>query len=220
MKSFIASAAILAVTAGALANIPEVQIRDFSVNPLPGTGFVTFNQFDSQGGTRVLKAVTLELAGTMTAQVVAENNTTSSSNNFGIQLNGSATLSTIGNLDAQLVFADSAGPVDVEASDNDGVANGSGPDFHDFGLQKFNDSDDDLTIFNLAQFVGNGTFDADYAAQGAFGATGISNATVTTSNFAFEGTATLTYFYDVVPAPGAAALFGFAGLAGLRRRRA
>lgn len=220
MKNMIATAAVLAVTAGALANIPEVQMQGFNVNPLPGSGFLTFNQFDTQGGTRVLKAVTLELAGTMTAQVVAENNTTSSSNNFGIQLNGSATLSTIGGLDAQLVFANSAGPVSVDASDNGGIANGSGPDFVDFGLQQFNDSDDDLAFLNLAQFVGGGTFNADYAAQGAFGATGISNATVTTSNFAFEGTATLTYFYDIVPTPGAAALFGFAGLAGLRRRRA
>lgn len=222
-----AAAALIAAAGSAHAGLGDFQLnqsQNFSGELSPfGPAFLTFDQFDDNGGLNVLKAVMIEFEASVSAQVTAENDNIAPAPEFGVQLTGFVTVdvpapapgqSSITGLVAQ--GAQSGG-----VAGTDGVP-GSGPDFFDFGLIKDVASGDDLLLAgvdDLSAFIGNGTFDAEVGGQGGFSVTGASNSTINIINFGVSGNVRITYFYNIIPTPGAAALAGVAGLAGIRRRR-
>ncbi|GAB4554431.1 MAG: hypothetical protein Tsb0013_17050 [Phycisphaerales bacterium] len=69
----------------------------------------------------------------------------------------------------------------------------------------------------FAEFEGLGAFDISVAVDQAFNITGLGAVAFSGALLQTEGFVKITYLYS--PAPGAAALAGIAGLAGIRRRR-
>lgn len=219
IKSFVACAAVLAATAGTQASFSssEMQSQNWGFGLSPGSQTLTFNKFDTLGGTRVLKGVEFQFEATIGANVTAENDSAISVSNFGVNLTGIATVDINGGLlNGTAGIIQNAGPVSVGATD--GIP-ASGPDFHDFGLLSGTDSDGSLAFPNPA-WIGPGTFNADVDGSGGFATSGTTDATIRLQNFGAEGFVKVIFYYDVVPAPGAAALFGLAGFAAARRRRA
>jgi hypothetical protein len=215
MKKSVAIASVLAVAAGASANILQSESGGFGFMLSPGQQIVNFNGFDTQGGTRVLKYVEIEVFGTIGANVTAENDSNIAISDFGVNLTGLVDVDGPGGLDASLGIVQSAGPQSVGATD--GVA-GSGPDFHDFGPVFGNDTDTAIVIAGLAAYTV--PFSVTVDGSGGFATTGTSDSTLRISNFQTEGSIEVRYYYDIIPTPGTAGLIGLAGLAGLRRRRA
>lgn len=194
----------------------ESQTKPFAFPLSPGNQVLTFDQFDTMGGLRVLKAVELLFSGGMQANVTAENDSALLVNDFGVNMTGFVSVNVNGGLlSGNFGLFDAQGPVMAAASD--GVPD-SGPDFFDFGLLSDSGNDSDLSGPAPA-WIGLGTFNATVMGSGGFATSGTSDATIKFSNFATQGDVTVIYYYDVIPTPGAAALFGLAGLAGLRRRR-
>ncbi len=173
-----------------------------------------FDQFDDLGGLRTLKEVILTVDATMFVDATAENESVLAAPLFEFQFNGSMVfdLLTLGGAD---IANDSFG---AALAATDGVG-GSGPDFHDYGTLMLGLSDSDSINSGLAGFIGGGMVFGDLEAAGGFSFTGTTDALLGVDNFHIVGKATLTYVYNEVPAPGAAALFGLAGLTATRRRR-
>ena len=214
MKHFIAAATVAAVAGAAHAGI-ETQTLPYGFPLSPGNQVLPFNQFDTLGGTRTLTKVELMFTGDVGGQVTAENNSTLDAPGFGVELTGFVTVAFSSLSGAGFLNQiDSQG---VLATDNGGVPNGSGPDFHDFGSLSQNYNDMDMTTTGLAAYVGAGTINATVNGSAAFGATGTTDATVNVIGLGASGEVTIKYHW--VPGPGAAAMLGVAGLAGLRRRR-
>lgn len=223
MISVAAAAAIMACGSAfaGLGDFSQAQSQDFAGQLSPfGPINLTFDQFDDNGGLFVLKAITLEFDAEITANVTAENNNQQAAPEFGVQLTGFVNvdvpapapglLSGTALLDAQATSGGVAG--------TDGVP-GSGPDFHNFGTIADGSNASDTLFANFGAFVGNGTVDAEVFGQGGFTVTGASSAQIQVSNFGVSGTVTITYHYNIIPAPGAAAAFGLFGLGATRRRR-
>ncbi len=203
-------------TALAANTFMEMQSQPYGFPLSPGNQTLFFNQFDDLGGTRVLKGVELQFSGSMQAQVTAENDSALLVNNFGVNMTGFMSVDVNGGLlNGSVGLFDSQGPVIAGASD--GVPD-SGPDFFNFGLLTDSGNDSDL-IAPSAAWIGGGTFPANIMGSGGFATSGTSDATIKFSDFGGSGNVKVIYYYDVVPTPGAAALFGFAGLAAFRRRR-
>lgn len=177
-----------------------------------------FDQFDTMGGTRVLKSVTLEIDATIGADVTAENNNDQAAPDFGISLTGFAQATLLG-LEATANVNTVQASGGVAGSDNAGVPNGMGPDFFNFGSVSGMDSDDDTIGMMLAGFIGNGVITASVNGNGGFAVTGASNSTLDVDNFGASGTIRLIYEFNVIPTPGSAGLLGLAGLVAVRRRR-
>lgn len=215
MKKIVAIASVMAVAAGASANILQTESAGFGFQLSPNQQIVNFNGFDTQGGTRVLKYVEIEVFGTIGANVTAENDSDIDVSDFGVNLTGLVDVDGPGGLDASLSIVQSAGPQSVGATD--GVSD-SGPDFFDFGPVFGNDSDTAIVIAGLAAYTV--PFAVTVNGSGGFSTTGTSDSSLQISNFATEGSIEVRYYYDIIPTPGTAGLIGLAGLAGLRRRRA
>ena len=210
-------AALLAVVASAHAGFPpgtqmSVQSQVFSGPLSPYDGMVTFNQFDDQGGTLTLLAVCLEYDLTVSANITAENDSVLPAPDFAVNLSGFADISFGGLSDTAAISAGAAFGV----GPTDGI-DGSGTDFHDFGALNDMASGSDDQFFGLGAYIGNGTIDAIIHAEAGFSASGTTDSTIQTSNFQISGKVMITYKY--LPTPGAASLFGIAGLAAMRRRR-
>jgi hypothetical protein len=219
MKNVIAIASVLAIAAGASANIMQMESLEFSFQLAPGSTTLNFQQFDTQNGDRVLKGMQIEGIGFIGALLTAENDSDIEVSNFGVNLVGLVDVNGPGNLDLSFGISNSAGPVSVGASDG---ATGSGPDFFDFG--SVSGSDDDSTFLPAFQIpaavVGNGTFPVTIDGNGGFSTTGTTDSTLRVQEFGASGSVKVTFFYDLIPTPGTVGLAGLAGLAGLRRRRA
>jgi hypothetical protein len=201
--------------AGAAQGAVIVQSSPFAFPLSPGAEVLAFNQFDPALGT--LTKVELFFNGFLGATATAENDSVLDAPDFGLSLTGNAsatfgTLSAIGLVNT--VFSQA-----LAASDNGGVANGSGPDFHDFGAvgDVFGDTDEENAAF--APYIGLGQINADIDASAGFSFVGTTDATLGINNLGTFGEVFVVYTYDPIPAPGAVALLGLAGVAGLRRRR-
>jgi hypothetical protein len=218
-RAFVALAGLAVGASGSTAlatTFMEMQSQPYGFPLSPGNQTLFFNQFDDLGGTRLLKAVELQFSGSMQAQVTAENDSALLVNNFGVNMTGFVSVDVNGGLlTGNFGLFDSEGPVAAGASD--GVPD-SGPDFFDFGLLSDSGNDSDIG-FPLAAWIGGGTFPANIMGSGGFATSGTSDATIKFSNFGTSGDVKVIYYYDIVPTPGAAALFGFAGFAAFRRRR-
>ncbi len=226
MKTYaFATAALMAVAGSAqagLGDFMEMQTVPFGGELSPfGPVLLPFDQFDNSGGL-ILKAVQIEFVATISAMVTAENSNPQPAPEFGMQLTGFVTVDVPapapGQASISANLADSAQSGGVGPSD--GVP-GSGPDFFDFGLLTDTNGGDALLldgVDDLSAFLGMGTVDAEVAGQGGFSVTGASNAVINITDFGVTGEVKITYWYNI-PTPGAFALAGVAGLAGIRRRR-
>lgn len=214
MKTTIAIAALLC--AGGAANAAMVmQTLNYGFPLSPGDQTLAFDQFDPALGT--LTKVEIFLDGFMGASATAENDSDLAAPAFSLSLSGNmsasfGTLSAIGLVNTG--FAQALG-----ATDNGGVANGSGPDFHNFGVVGDVFGDDDSTMVGLAPYIGLSTIDADIAGSAGFSFEGSTDATLGIDELGAFGEVKVIYTYDPIPAPGAMALLGLAGIAGVRRRR-
>jgi hypothetical protein len=219
MKNLVAVVGVLALAAGASANIMQMENQQFGFQLAPGSTVLNFQQFDTQGGTRVLKGMSIEGQGVVSAFVTAENDSNIAVSNFGINLVGLVDVNGPGGLDLSFGIANSAGPVSVGGTD--GVAD-SGPDFFNFGLVNGIDNDSAfLPAFAIpAAVVGLGTFPIAIDGNGGFSTTGTTDSTLRVQDFGSSGFIKVTFFYDLVPTPGTVGLAGLAAVAGLRRRRA
>lgn len=215
----LAALSILAAAGTASAAV-FVQNDTYSFPLSPGGTTVDFLAFQSVPGWNpswILTSVELIFDITIGANVTAENDSALNAPNFGLTLNGSATVSMPASLNgfAAINSVAASGPL----GPSDGI-DGSGPDYFNFGFvdDTFNGGD-----INFGPGPGTAPYDvaglvtANIAANAAFGFTGTTDATLIVSNLGATGNITLIYNY--IPAPGAVALMGMAGLAATRRRR-
>jgi len=214
MKKYLVVGAALALAGTANAAVVS-QTLPWSFPLSPGSQSLTFNKFNGALGT--LTKVELLFDGEIGASATAENDSVLSAPAFALNLSGNmsvtfATLSGIGIVNSN--FSQPLAP-----TDNGGVANGSGPDFHDFGFVGDVIGGDDDTTSGLAAYYGPGTINANINASAGFSFSGTTDATLGIDDLGTSGDVTINYYYDPVPAPGAFALAGLAGLTGLRRRR-
>ncbi len=212
-----AIAAVTLASSAAFADSLEItQTMDWEFPLSPGQQTLSFDQFDDLGGTLILEGVSMSFDGSVSAAVTAENDSSLPSPDFALNMTGFVSVS-FGTLD------DFAGYNEVFASGGvdatDGVP-GSGPDFHDFGTVGDTATGDDSTTTGLGVYIGGGTIDAVVDATGGFSISGSTDSSLTFEDFMSSGTVTIVYKYSLVPAPGALALLGLAGVAGRRRRRA
>lgn len=213
----IAALALFSVAGSASAAV-FVQNDTFSSSLPPGTDSANFLAFQSIPGwqpTWTLQSVELIFDVTIGADVTAENDSIEPAPGFGLEINGSATV------DIESLFGFAAiGSVAASGplGGSDGTA-GSGPDFNDFGSvsDTYNGGDFVASPVGVAPFDFAGSVTATLNAGASFGFVGTSNATLQVQNLAATGNVTLIYNY--IPAPGAAALFGIAGMTAARRRR-
>ena len=214
MKKCFAAVALLCA-AGAANGAIVLQTQPYGFPLSPGAQTLTFDKFDTSLG--VLTKVELFLSGFLGATATAENDSTLAAPDFGLSLSGNMsatfeTLSAIGLVNT--VFSQA-----LDATDNGGVANGSGPDFHDFGAVGDVFGDNDSTNAGLAAYNGPGTIDCFLNGSAGFSFEGTTDATLGIDSLGTIGEVSVVYTYDPVPAPGAMALLGLGGIAALRRRR-
>lgn len=218
MKTLLASAVVAAFAGSASAAVFQ-QDQNFSFPLSPGSQNVSFLGFQSIPGYQpgwILDSVVIRIDATIGANVTAENDAAIPTTGFGLSLTGLSNFD-IGNLSANAGINEVVAGPDRDPSD--GVP-GSGTDFFDFGFVSGNDNDDDFAFsaIDLAAFDIAGNIAGLVNGSAGFSVTGTSDSSLDIVNLAANGTATVIYNYTI-PAPGAAALFGLAGLAAARRRR-
>jgi hypothetical protein len=170
---------------------------------------LTFNQFDDNGGAYTLLKVTLDLSATISGHMTAEN-LDQAGGQISVTLDGTAT-ATLYDLTAVANTSASAGPTAIGGFD--GLIDGAGADFLDFGaLSDSGNGSDVIPPGDLTPFIGTGTIDADVTASATWGFTGVTDAFLHVSNLSKSGEGTLTYEYTNVPEPGTIAMMIMGGL--------
>ncbi|NNM25241.1 MAG: choice-of-anchor E domain-containing protein, partial [Phycisphaerales bacterium] len=192
-----AAIATLALVPATLAGggLETTQELSYSFPLSPGSQVLSFDQFDDNGGNRVLQSVTMSVDGTAGANVTAENESTLPAPDFALTLGGFMTVD-FASL-ATFTIIDEAFLTDGSVAASDGIP-GGGPDFWDFGFVSGAVADDATTTSGLASFVGAGTIDAVVAVNGGFSLSGTTDATIIIDGFVGEGVITITYAYEVV----------------------
>jgi hypothetical protein len=215
MIAGLAAAAAFALTGFASATPStdqETQILPFAFPLSPGSQSLQFNLFDDMGGTRELQMVEILMDITMGAHVTATNDSEIPAEFFAVHLSGNAQAS-FGGLNIIALLAQ------TEAVPDDDLPIPPGGNW-DFGFVSASDNVSDSTTMNLKDFIGAGTMNAVIEGSGGFSVEGVADATLVIKDFEASGDVTIIYHYkQIVPAPGALALFGLAGLIGARRRR-
>jgi len=202
----------------------QVQSSSFSFPLSPGAATLSFDLFDPFAGVgpgkeRILQKVKITIDATIGANVTAENDSSIGSDFFAVNLSGFVTMNFGGLNAAALINKTEVAPGGIAPSD--GVP-GSGPDFFDFGFISDTQSGMGMAELpaDLSAFIGAGMINANVSGSGGFSVSGVTDSTLQISNFGASGTATIEYFYKIIPAPGAAGMLAVAGLVGVRRRRA
>lgn len=190
----------------------EIQAQSFGFALSPGSQNLEFDLFDDQGGTRILQSVEIQIDGTIGANVTATNTSSIPAEFFSLELSGNLQAS-FGGLNATALYS----VVETVPEDDLPVMPGQ---TWDFGAVSDSDSASNTTMMNLNDFIGVGTMNATVNGSGGFAVQGVADAIVNFSDFQANGEMTVIYNYKMaVPAPGALALLGIAGLVGTRRRR-
>jgi hypothetical protein len=234
MKATSALIALTLACGSALAQNTQVETYDldyafdFVANPDQAPAMATFAGFDSMGGTRQLTGVVLRTQISAGMDVVVENYDTMAysagewSGTFSLSLLASfqdeGPIVSMGGLVIEGITGDlSAGTGGFPfGSPGDVTANASIDDFINFSrpapdssLGYFASGNDlSMMIFTLSDFFymqppGSDQFNALAFAESGY----------------FDGTLSLEYSYEVVPAPASAGLLAGLGLVATRRRR-
>ena len=128
MKKMIASCALLALAGAANAAVVS-QTLPWGFPLSPGADVLAFNKFNGALGT--LTKVEMIFAGSIDADATAENDSVLSAPAFALNLSGNMSVTFQTLVGVGIVNTNFAQALDP--TDNGGVANGSGPDFYDFG---------------------------------------------------------------------------------------
>lgn len=221
-----AAAAIAATAIASTASadvVTQTRFYDWSLPAGPAT--LTFNQFDDQGGDRVLEAIRMRFDGDVAMEVVVENYGTDSFESGEWFLE--ATHSVVA------FFQDGGPTVGLGGIALDGITGdlgaGSGSPFGAPGdpvvIESFGDTvsvDRDIDGGFFDYFSGDGSVSALMAAFSDFLVTPPANGNAIISAFSNEashnGVVTLEYEFSVIPAPAAGLLLAGLGFAGRRRR--
>jgi len=208
---------VLLLAAGVATAGTMSESHDFEFPLSPNSVSLSFSQFDDNNGMCILQSVTLELEATESARITGENDS-SISGNVAVNLSGFLTGNGAG-LSTTCLISSSAGPAFL--AESDGVP-GSGPDFHDFGTLSNSGADSDSLTSGLDAFIGSELIYIDIFGSGGFMLSGVTDSTLSVSDFGAFGQATITYEYECIPEPATLALLaaGALGLAMRRRRRA
>lgn len=196
----------------------ESQVQNFSFPLSPGNAVLPFNQFDDQGGTRILEKVIFQVEGMITATVTAENDDPDlAAPDFALNMSGFMNVQ-FSTLNAVFGF-DETFLTDGSVTASDGI-DGSGTDFWNFGTVSDTGSGMDMVELpsDLSGFIGGGIINANVGASGGFSVQGSTNSTIVVSNFMGSGTVEVIYQFSVIPAPAGFAVFGLLAM-GRRRRR-
>ena len=213
------SATLLALILCALAGtaqaapIPLTETHHYEFALPTGDQSLTFDQFDSLGGSLTLLSVRIDLDATISADNVTITNNGTSPADYGAKFK--ADISGVDSVSGAL----SASVTDIIVlSGLQNIAGGGGS--YDFGsLVSQKGMDDNTLTTGLIGFIGAGTYTFDISGSNVEAAIvgGFGSASLTYDNFKAFGDATITYTY--LPEPGAMVLLATGGLALIRRRR-
>lgn len=234
-----AVAALLSVAAATSANaaLTLIETETFSFVP-NGSRQMTFDKFDTQGGTRVLQSVEVTVSYTKSGGSLAVDNDSETGGTIRLQhsINGTLSVSSGGvNLLDSTFNPIGTGLNAVSVHESLGIGPTSGDSTSQFNSTGNSDyflfSPDPLTVTasgtinsalqsGFVASAGNNTFTLNFNAlqtTDASGLGGLQQAFVVSS---VEGFVTVKYNYDVVPEPSISVL-GVIGALGLvvRRRR-
>lgn len=172
-------------------------------------------QFDTQGGTRVLDSIEVFLEGTVLGDAAAESLDAEPST-ITLNLTATISLSLGATLLAQVI------PLANEIFDASAF-----DDVIDFGgtsgvtYENLTDTQSTTSLITdpleFAPWIGLGTVSVDGAASGFSSGSGAGNL-LTQFGTSAELNGSVTYNFHIIPAPGAAALLAIGVLAGRRRR--
>ena len=212
------SATLLALILCALAGtaqaapVPFTETHHYEFALPTGDQSLTFEQFDSLGGSLTLLSVRIDLDATISADNVTITNNGTSPADYGAKFK--ADISGVDSVSGAL----SASVTDIIVlSGLQNIAGGGGS--YDFGsLVSQKGMDDNTLTTGLGDFIGTGTYTFDILGTGAaLVVNGFGSASLTYYDFKAFGDATITYTY--LPEPGAMVLLATGGLALIRRRR-
>jgi len=201
--------------------ITQTALFEWDVHPVNDRTYIGFNQFDTMDGTRRLTGVSLSFEASFDFEMLAENtnDTALSAGDWFIDpaiyynffFLGDNSVGPVGNWTTESLTADLAA--------SDGVA-GSGDDTATFAFSDVIGGTASVFEEEFDLFIGDGSLEAElyaYLSLGISAPPPLFDFEVLTH--AHTGVYTLSYAYEVVPAPGGAALLGLGGLVGVRRRR-
>ncbi len=204
--------------------ITQQQDYFFDANVANEPVALSFDAFDTMGGTRTLDRVGIEVQSFFSLNIIAENGEdyalTANDWWFDVALSNNIAFNPgqAGEVNFFGVGGTGYGPLSADLEASDGVAQ-EGPDSHFFAFKDEYAGSRDALAFQIGAFEGQGQIDAQI-----YPYLGISlpppppffDLWIAHSNF---GSVTLTYEYTTVPAPASLGLVALSGIAAARRRR-
>lgn len=204
--------------------ITQQQSYFFNANVKNDPVALTFDAFDTMGGTRILTRVGLETYSDYSLNIVAENGEdyaiAADDWWFDFELFNIVTFNPSQSNETMFYGMGGVGygPLSADLAASDGVEQ-EGPDSQIFGFADTFSGVRDALPFQHAAFEGQGQLDAQI-----YPYLGISlpppppffHLWISHVN---SGTVTLTYEYTTIPAPASLGMLGLGGLAAIRRRR-
>ncbi len=192
----------------------------WSGRPGPPPTFA-FQAFDEMGGARRLTDIVMSVRGSAIASATLENDTAEAIT--AQLLVGMGLFTNTVPFHKELPYLGAASPIDasVPLSASDGIT-GSGPDFFDFGIRSvavedaYAFSDHPYLEALLSEFTGSGVVPLTLALSGGWAYSGGTSSVV--SEWRMTGEFSMTYEFELVPAPSALALWGLGHVALARRR--